>query len=139
VLEAGGLATFELDLVNQTILDCRARRRLPHSIRACAEADGRQTRSLPSIARRLCGRRRLARANGTENATKIVYHRRAASAECVNAIARNRGLRQFAVRGTDAVRTVATWYALAHNVMRLASSCRRRRTPDESHAPTATT
>lgn len=55
-----------------------------------------------------------------QDATKILYHLRAATAECVNAIARNRGLRQFTVRGTAAVRTVATWYALAHNVMRMA-------------------
>lgn len=55
-----------------------------------------------------------------QDATRILYHLRAATAECVNAIARNRGLRQFTVRGTDAVRTVATWYAIAHNVLRLA-------------------
>lgn len=56
-----------------------------------------------------------------QEATKILYHLRAATAECVNAIARNRGLRQFTVRGNTAARTVASWYALAHNVMRLAT------------------
>ena len=39
-------------------------------------------------------------------------------AECVNAIARNRGLRQFLVRGLKKVRAVVLWYALAHNLMR---------------------
>ena len=56
---------------------------------------------------------------GTEQA-KAIYKQRAAIAECVNAQARNRGLRQFMVRGLDKVRTVALWYALAHNLMRAA-------------------
>ena len=54
---------------------------------------------------------------GTENA-KSIYRQRAATAECVNAQARNRGLRQFLVRGTDKVRAVLLWHALAHNLMR---------------------
>jgi transposase len=54
---------------------------------------------------------------GTEEA-KTIYKERAATAECVNAIARNRGLRQFAVRGVEKARTVLLWFALAHNVMR---------------------
>ena len=47
-----------------------------------------------------------------------IYKDRAATAECVNAIARNRGLRQFLVRGLKKVRAVALWFALAHNLMR---------------------
>ena len=54
---------------------------------------------------------------GTEQA-KSVYRQRAATAECVNARARNRGLRQFLVRGSEKVRAVLLWYALAHNLMR---------------------
>jgi len=54
---------------------------------------------------------------GTE-AAKAIYKERAATAECVNALARNRGLRQFLVRGTAKARTVLCWYALAHNLMR---------------------
>jgi len=49
---------------------------------------------------------------------KEIYKQRAATAECVNAIARNRGLRQFLVRGREKVKAVALWFALAHNVMR---------------------
>jgi transposase len=49
---------------------------------------------------------------------KDIYRQRAATAECVNAIARGRGLRQFVVRGLRKVRAVALWYALAHNLMR---------------------
>jgi len=54
---------------------------------------------------------------GTEPA-KEIYKERASTAECVNAIARNRGLRQFLVRGLPKVRAVALWFALAHNLMR---------------------
>ena len=54
---------------------------------------------------------------GTAEA-KEIYKERASTAECVNAIARNRGLRQFLVRGLAKVRAVALWFALAHNLMR---------------------
>lgn len=47
-----------------------------------------------------------------------IYKERAATAECVNAIARNRGLQQFCVRGSPKVRAVMLWYVLAHNLMR---------------------
>jgi transposase len=47
-----------------------------------------------------------------------IYRDRAATAECVNAHARNRGLRQMPVRGLAKVRCVALLYALAHNLMR---------------------
>lgn len=57
-----------------------------------------------------------ARMGGAE--AKHIYTQRAATAECVNAIARGRGLRQFLVRGLSKVKAVALWYALAHNVMR---------------------
>ena len=54
---------------------------------------------------------------GTDTA-KAIYKQRAATAECVNAIARGRGLTQFLVRGIDKVKAVALWYAIAHNMMR---------------------
>jgi transposase len=54
---------------------------------------------------------------GTKEA-KEIYKERAATAECVNAQARNRGLRQFLVRGLEKVKTVATWFAIAQNVAR---------------------
>ncbi len=54
---------------------------------------------------------------GTDDA-KAVYRLRAASAEWTNALARNRGLHQFRVRGLDKVRSVLLWYALAHNLAR---------------------
>jgi transposase len=49
---------------------------------------------------------------------KNIYKQRAATAECVNAIARGRGLMRFVVRGLNKVKAVALWYALAHNLMR---------------------
>jgi transposase len=52
---------------------------------------------------------------GTD-AAKEIYKERAATVECVNAQARNRGLTRFVVRGVANVRAAALWYALAHNM-----------------------
>jgi transposase len=54
---------------------------------------------------------------GTEEA-KEIYKQRAATAECVNAQARNRGMGQFMVRGVQKVKSIATWFAIAHNMAR---------------------
>jgi transposase len=54
---------------------------------------------------------------GTPEA-KEIYKDRAATAECVNALARNRGLQRFGVRGREKARAVLLWFALAHNLMR---------------------
>ena len=54
---------------------------------------------------------------GTPEAQEI-YKDRASTAECVNAIARNRGLRQFTVRGLPKIKAVVALYVLAHNLMR---------------------
>jgi transposase len=54
---------------------------------------------------------------GTPEA-QAIYKERAATAECVNAQARNRGLRQLPVRGLAKAQVIALWYALAHNLMR---------------------
>lgn len=55
----------------------------------------------------------------TEEA-KAIYKERAATAECVNALARGRGLLRVLVRGVAKVKAVALWYALAHNLLRAA-------------------
>jgi transposase len=57
---------------------------------------------------------------GTDDA-KEIYKKRAATAECVNAQSRNRGLQQFRVRGLDKVKCVMLMFALAHNLMRMAA------------------
>jgi transposase len=53
---------------------------------------------------------------GTEPA-KAISKERAATAECVNALARGRGLMCVLVRGVAKVKAVALWYALAHNLL----------------------
>jgi transposase len=52
---------------------------------------------------------------------KEIYKQRAATAECVNALARNRGLQRFNVRGLAKARAIVLWYVLAHNLMRSVS------------------
>ena len=51
---------------------------------------------------------------------KEIYKQRAATAECVNAQARNRGLLRMPVRGLTKVRSVVGLFVLAHNLMRMA-------------------
>ena len=53
-------------------------------------------------------------------AAREIYKERAATAECVNALARNRGLQHLPVRGLQRVRSVVRLFALAHNLMRTA-------------------
>jgi len=67
----------------------------------------------PAVAAR---RARMATAEAKE-----IYKGRAATAECVNALARGRGLLRFVVRGLARVRAVALWHAVTHNVMRMAT------------------
>jgi len=57
---------------------------------------------------------------GTDEA-KAIYKLRAATAECANAQARNRGLQLLPVRGLPKVKCVVLLFALAHNLLRMAS------------------
>jgi transposase len=50
--------------------------------------------------------------------SRELYKERAATAEWVNAQARNRNLQQFRVRGLPKVKCIGLWYALAHNFIR---------------------
>lgn len=61
------------------------------------------------------------RARMASDAAREIYKDRAATAECVNAQARNRGLLRMPVRGLAKVRCVVRLYALAHNLMRMAA------------------
>lgn len=54
----------------------------------------------------------------TEEA-KAIYKQRPSIAEFPNAECRNRGLRQFPVRGLAKVRTVSLWHAITFNFMRM--------------------
>ena len=51
-------------------------------------------------------------------ADKEIYKERAATAECVNAQARNRGLVRLVVRGLEKVKAIAFWLATVHNMVR---------------------
>lgn len=62
---------------------------------------------------------------GTD-AAKAIYKERAATAECVNALARLRTLERFWVRGLRAVRCVALLVALTHNALRRDALLRAR-------------
>jgi transposase len=64
----------------------------------------------PAVAR---WRRRMGEASAKEK-----YKERAATAECVNAQSRNRGLDRLLVRGRQKARSIALLFALAHNAMR---------------------
>ena len=54
---------------------------------------------------------------------KAIYKERAATAECVNAQARSRGLTRLLVRGVEKVKAAACWCGPAHNM-----ACSRRLT-----------
>ena len=60
-------------------------------------------------------RRRMASVQAKE-----IYRQRAATTECVNAQARNRGLLRMPVRGLSKVRAVVGMFGLAHNLLRTA-------------------
>jgi transposase len=60
------------------------------------------------------------RARMARDEAKEIYKQRAATAECVNAQARNRGLLRMPVRGLTKVRSVVGLFVLAHNLMRMA-------------------
>lgn len=60
------------------------------------------------------------RARMASEEAKEIYKQRAATAECVNAQARNRGLLRMPVRGLAKVRSVVGLFVLAHNLMRMA-------------------
>ena len=55
----------------------------------------------------------------TTDAAKEIYKERPATIELANAQARNRGLRQFIVRGKHKARSVLLWFALVHNILQI--------------------
>jgi len=52
---------------------------------------------------------------------KTIYKERASTAECVNALARERGLTRLRVRGLMKTKSMLLLFALAHNCMRVAA------------------
>lgn len=61
------------------------------------------------------------RARMATDEAKKIYIERASTAECVNALARNRGLTKLNVRGQAKTKCVLLMHALAHNIMRIAA------------------
>jgi len=49
---------------------------------------------------------------------QAIYRERAATAECIHALARQRGLQHLRVRGLAKVRAILLWFAVAHNLLR---------------------
>src|SRR5450759_611719 len=82
----------------------------PPPVRPPARDGRRQHPDSPAVAE---WRARMATPEG-----QLLYRLRAATAEWVNALARNRGLQQYRVRGLEKVRSVLLWFALAHNLAR---------------------
>lgn len=56
----------------------------------------------------------------TTDEAKEIYKQRASTAECVNALARERGLTRLRVRGLAKTKSVLLLFALAHNILRIA-------------------
>jgi len=109
LVDGGFLSLADIDVVERG--GCRVYAPPMQRPRDPRSRDRRRGRyDTPATARR---RRRMA-----TRGAKRIYRLRAATAECVNAIARNRGLQQFRVRGLKKARVVLLWYALAHNALR---------------------
>jgi transposase len=111
MLVDGGFAKHEdIEAVSQPEIGTTVYAPVPKSRNAAVDEHAPHRRDTPEVT---AWRQRMA----TPEA-QAIYKERAATAECVNAQARNRGLRQFLVRGLAKVRTLAVWYALAHNLLR---------------------
>lgn len=61
------------------------------------------------------------RARMATDEAKEIYKERASTAECVNALARERGLTRLRVRGLAKAKSILLMFALAHNLMRIAA------------------
>jgi Transposase DDE domain len=114
MLVDGGFASHEdIDTVSAPEKGCTVYAPVPKPKEASKDRYAPHPKDSPAVA---AWRQRMGTA-----AAQTIYKDRAATAECVNALARNRGLRQVLVRGLTKVRAMALWLAVAHNVMRAIS------------------
>jgi len=114
VLVDGGFAKHEdIDTVSAPEQGCTVYAPVPKPKDPTKDRYAPHPQDSPAVA---AWRQRMA-----TDAAQTIYKDRAATAECVNALARNRGLRQLLVRGLSKVRAIALWYAVAHNLMRAVS------------------
>ena len=111
VLADGGFAKHEdIEAVSVPEKECTVYVPVPKPKDAANDRYAAHAKDSPVIA---AWRQRMATAAAQE-----IYKDRAATAECVNALARQRGLRQVLVRGLAKVKAIALWYAIAHNLLR---------------------
>lgn len=114
VLVDGGFAKHEdIDTVSAPEKGCTVYAPVPKPKDPTKDRYAPHPKDSPAVA---AWRQRMA-----TDAAQTIYKDRAATVECVNALARNRGLRQLLVRGLRKVRAIALWYAVAHNLMRAVS------------------
>ena len=110
-LVEGGFAKHEdIDTVSAAGIDCQVYAPVPKPKKAETDRYAPHAQDSEAVA---AWRQRM----GTAEAQEI-YKERAATAECVNAQARNRGLLRLLVRGLKKVKAIALWYAIAHNLVR---------------------
>jgi transposase len=114
VLVDGGFAQHEqIDAVSAAEVGCTVYAPVPAPKDPKVDRYAPKPEDSPAVA---AWRGRMATAEA-----KTTYKERAATAECVNAQARNRGLHQLRIRGRLKARAIALWHALAHNMMRAVS------------------
>jgi transposase len=109
LVDGGYVSVQQIEAVESK---CTVYAPVPERSRDTLEPHAPHPKDTPGVAR---WRARM----GTEEA-KAIYKDRASTAECVNALARERGLTRLRVRGVEKTKAVLTIYALAHNLMRIA-------------------
>lgn len=109
LVDGGYVSVQQIEAVESK---CTVYAPVPERSRDTLEPHAPHPKDTPGVAR---WRARM----GTEEA-KTIYKDRASTAECVNALARERGLTRLRVRGLEKTKAVLTIYALAHNLMRIA-------------------
>jgi transposase len=114
MLVDGGFVKHEdIEALSQPAVATTVYAPVPKSRNPTVDEHAPHRRDTPAVT---AWRQRMATAAAQE-----IYKERAATAELINAQARNRGLQQFRVRGLAKVRMIALWYALAHNLLRTAT------------------
>lgn len=109
LVDGGYVSVQQIEAVESK---CTVYAPVPERSRDTLEPHAPHPKDPPGVAR---WRARMA----TEEA-KTIYKDRASTAECVNALARERGLTRLRVRGLEKTKAALTMYALAHNMMRIA-------------------
>jgi len=107
----GGFAKHEdIDALSAPALGCTVYAPVPKPTDPTVDRYARRLKDSPAVVE---WRQRMA-----TPAAQAIYKERAATAECVNALARQRGLQRLLVRGLAKVKVIALWYAVAHNLLR---------------------